>query len=542
MTQSNNFDVILLSDITDVIAMEKTLGPFKVASELRRHGFRVAVIHHLSVFHPDEILQILDQLITDRTLFVGVNNFFYKQPRPFQSQHEAVVLEATANGSILPHGIAYNDAVLDVIRSRNPKCQLVLGGPTGADVSHNRFFDFVVLGYSEKSVINLARHLRDGDELHHAYRSVFGFTVIDDSRAKGYDFASSNTTYDITDGVLPGETLTLEVARGCIFKCAFCSYPMNGKKKLDYIRTKQSLRRELLDNYDRFGTTRYMIIDDTLNDSPEKCQLLCDIAEELPFQLEWWAYLRLDLMAAHPHTIDLLWRGGMRATFYGIETLNARTASAIGKGGNRQRLIDTILTIKQRYGDSISQHGSFIYGLPYEDIRSLEETTQWLLSHDNPLDSWQCLPLMIRDSATLGRNNDFISDIDRNWASYGYEDTGGRNSNYIKEGTFAWRNAHTNFEHVARWTRDIESQGRKQKNRLPGRSALAIAGLGVDLAQILNKSYDDIDWNFLDRAKMSRALEYKQLIYRELGLTLPQTEPTCDTFSAYLQQRIGDCT
>jgi radical SAM superfamily enzyme YgiQ (UPF0313 family) len=30
------------------------------------------------------------------------------------------------------------------------------------------------------------------------------------------------------------KVLPIEIARGCIFKCKFCSYPLNGKQNLDF--------------------------------------------------------------------------------------------------------------------------------------------------------------------------------------------------------------------------------------------------------------------------------------------------------------------
>ena len=44
-----------------------------------------------------------------------------------------------------------------------------------------------------------------------------------------FDFTRSFTTYEHNDLTFHDVPI-LEVARGCIFKCAFCAYMLNGKK------------------------------------------------------------------------------------------------------------------------------------------------------------------------------------------------------------------------------------------------------------------------------------------------------------------------
>ena len=544
MFDKNLPNIILLSDKTDVITMAKTLGPYKVAHALRSHGFEVAVIHHLSVFSFDEICHILSNLISDKTLFVGVNNFFYadisKQKR---SDNGGVILQNIEPGSILPHGPQYNSIVRNLIREQNPNCKLVLGGPTARDVAYNKIFDYQCLGYSEASIVNLAQHLANPKiHLQKTHKSVHGPVIIDDSRAESYDFSECQMNYQDHDVILPGETLLLEVARGCIFKCAFCSFPMNGKKKMDFIRNMDLIYQELVDNYERFGVTRYFFSDDTVNDSPEKCEMIHDMSKRLPFQLEWWGYIRLDLLTAHPKTVDWLFGSGLRAAFFGIETLNPDTAKAIGKGGDRTRLFNTVQKIKQQYGNSVNLHASFIYGLPHESMQSLQQTTDFLLSEQNPLDSWQVNALNIRPNNQT-YSNDFLSDLDKNYAKYGYSVLGNelcsQGSIYslarYEHGQMIWQNEHTNLPEVQKLVEEIYKQSHHVRNKISGQSAFNLAGLGLDLSTSFNKKMDQIDWHELDKKKMQRMILYKNNLFEKLALpTIPTTDAHTETFSSWL--------
>ena len=65
------------------------------------------------------------------------------------------------------------------------------------------------------------------------------------------------TEYELEDNFKDFQPLPLEVSRGCIFKCAFCSHPFLGKKSYDYIRSPESLAKEIKRNYELFKTTRY---------------------------------------------------------------------------------------------------------------------------------------------------------------------------------------------------------------------------------------------------------------------------------------------
>ena len=306
---------------------------------------------------------------------------------------------------------------------------------------------------------------------------------------------------------------------------------MNGKKKFDFIRSMDNIYAELVDNYERFGTTRYFLVDDTVNDSPEKCKMLYDMAQRLPFKLEWWGYIRLDLLAAHPQTVDWLFGSGLRAAFFGIETLNSRTAKAIGKSGNTEKLIETLRKIKQAYGDEVNLHGSFIYGLPHESVESLNSTSEFLLSDQNPLDSWWAYPLVIKKRTETDLYG-FTSDLDMNYEKFGYEDQGDNPNDdgayvYNKKllSALNWKNECTTIEEAENLVNDLLARAMKADcSTLLGLTSFDIAGLGQPLSYALNKRLSEIDWYHVDKMKIMRAREYKRRLYENLRISpIPET-------------------
>jgi hypothetical protein len=98
-------DIILLTDHTDTIFLNKLLGPHKVAHELRRAGYHVVVINHLHIFTFEEICYLLEKLITEKTLYVGINNFWYKDiGNAIETEDGHVTFPTITKGCILQHG------------------------------------------------------------------------------------------------------------------------------------------------------------------------------------------------------------------------------------------------------------------------------------------------------------------------------------------------------------------------------------------------------------------------------------------------------
>jgi hypothetical protein len=541
-------NIILITDNinTNAVSMTKLLGVQKIAYILREAGFEVAVINHLSVFAVSELSHLLSCLISDQTLFVGVSNFFYKKIQLDSDNSANIVLTDGDINSILPHGSEYNQEIKKLIKDKNPKCKLVLGGAAAADLAIFKDFDFVVIGYAEISVLNLANHLKHGEKLNKSYRSIHGPVIVNDPRAEGYNFETSHIRYEDHDAVLPKEILYLEVGRGCIFNCTFCSFPMNGKKKFDYIRHRDLIAAELIDNYQRFGTTRYIFVDDTFNDSVEKCKMIYEVSKSLPFQLEYWAFIRLDLMAAHPETIDMLIDSGLRSMFCGIETFHEKAAKAIRKGGSREKLISTIDYIKNKWGELVQVQAAFILGLPGEDLSSINQTIDYLLSDKNNLDSWGVQALRIRHPDYNNvLTNGFVSDLDRNFEKYGYVNKGKSVDVRANAPVMLWENQYTNFVDMNNLAREITRQAVKTGGAYYY-SSFELAGTGLSLSEIFKSSRKEIDWYRLDKLKLLRAVQYKELLFKQLNvapvsfdeLSWRQQLLKHQTFTRYMVDRI----
>lgn len=341
---------IVFSDVNGSLGVGRYAGPYRYASEFRHRSERVVVIDHMMSFTVDELIQIIQNRVSKRTEWIGISSTFLASsdfdPFAGRVQIREHLQQATSVGLSLPDA----EQLFSFIRSIG--LQIRIGG---ARLKHE--FENVqwISGQGEPSIF------------------------------KDFDFNTSQILWDQEDHIFEGEHLPIEIARGCIFKCSFCSYNLNGKKLWEFCKSPSVVEEEMLSNYDQFGTTGYMFADDTYNDSPVKVREYHDMFKRLPFDIEFTTYARLDLILAKWETMDMLAQSGMKSVFFGIESLNPLSGKSIGKGMDPNRVKDGLLRIKQDYPEIIICAG-FIAGLPHETIDTLQDTIEWL--ENSPIDSY----------------------------------------------------------------------------------------------------------------------------------------------------------
>lgn len=308
--------------------------------------------------------------------------------------------------------------LIDLVKRLHPEVKVIAGGSSVLD-NHYPNIDLFFRGFTDGAMDDIVHFLKTGKFnpflvetiKTHDVKKVVNCT----HHYAKFDLSNLRTEYVDTDFIQPNESLTLETSRGCIFKCKFCSFPLVGKKKNDYIREKDDVKQELINNYIKWGITRYSITDDTFNDNEIKVDNLFEISQELPFKLNFMSYARIDLIHAREGSLDKLVQSGLKGFFFGIESLNERTSRAIGKGLTGDKLKNYLVDIKTKYPD-LHITGSFIVGLPHESIKVFNENIDWSLA-TGVLDSYNFYPLVI----PVDNKVNYISPFSTEWKNYGYE-------------------------------------------------------------------------------------------------------------------------
>lgn len=380
-------------------------GIHRIATEVRSLGMSCQLVQHMNWFTVEEMHKLLCKIIGSNTKIIGFSTTFWRHATEEDIRATSLIV----------------DTILSYIDTHYTNIKIIVGGNESSEISKKyiRRVDAIFLDFPEGILSKYLISVRDNSPAPiEDYRChVTGAAVYKPTEI--FDFSKSKIKYEDNDYIQDRSTLSIEVGRGCIFKCGFCSFKLNGKKKFDYLKDVDVLKQEMIDNYDRYKTQTYILTDDTFNDSTHKVQLLHDMFVSLPFKVYFSAYIRLDLLHVHREQIPLLKNMGLTGAFFGIESFHHKAASNIGKGLNPDIAKQLLYDLKDDYwGNDVKITTSLIIGLPYETIESYEETKKWILSPKNNVDIIDVFPLHVTDPLKYPDGN--LSKFAIESAKYGF--------------------------------------------------------------------------------------------------------------------------
>ncbi len=379
-------EVVLLSDTTlsAEVGNSRYMGPYAVAAAARKAGTSTVVIDYFTR-HPD-FFTYIESFLTSETLAVGISSTFLSPVSGFvhNRKQRKDDLKSYYRGDLWfddPADFkAWFSKLKELMNRRSPRAKLVLGGVKSQFAIFRSelysVFDYVILGAAEQTFTHLVDALRRGESIPCKNINGILFVANDlDVQNKGCPEAE----WGFRDGVQSGESLPLEIARGCVFNCKFCHH----EKKESFKKELETLKLEIQRNYERFGTTVYYFCDDCFNDHPKKVEAICGALLELPFKIQWVSYARVDVAVKFPHTIDLMVESGARGLYWGLESFDGDVARRAGKGTPPDKVKAFLIDFHKKYGHRCMMEGSFITGLPGETDQSLQSTMDWLC--ENPV-------------------------------------------------------------------------------------------------------------------------------------------------------------
>jgi len=477
------YDVVILTCMSGNI-LQRGIGAYQVAGHLRHNGYSVQVIDFTDHFNNEELTDSVKKFIGNNTLAIGVSSTFYRGQAISGGNLSSI--EKDKDHNFLPINIVNT---LKIIKQEFPNIKLMLGGASSYRCEDGSLFDASFQGYSEAAVLDYLSSQR------RLWPTTNGLSNIDGSKFN-FNVDTLEHCWADNDLIFKNETLPIEISRGCIFKCKFCNYPLNGKKKFDYLRSAGVIKRELIDNYERFGTTRYLFGDDTFNDSTYKLEQLHKIITDLPFKIEFATYLRLDLLHAHREQITLLKEMGLGNAFFGIESMNERTARLIGKGMNPEKVKEFLLELQyDLWKDEVFIECSFIVGLPYEDKSSTDQTFQWV--YDNKITNfWNALG--------LEPGKPYKSEFDKNFERYGYQ------LNEKRKNVWHWKNDIMDSDQALKIAEEYNSQSLPNQP-VPSFFLFPLLSTGLfDRKRLANIKGKNIPKNLIAVRTQEMIAEYKQ--------------------------------
>lgn len=374
------------------VQYSRNAGAYKIATEMRTLGHNVEVFDFATYFSDDEIKQFIDSRINNIDVVGWSAQFF--------------------------HRFEFYNKWCDYIKNIKPSVVIITGGPKVTNLLNFTQSKYLIAGYAEFAIADVLAHIEKKPNTL-KFKIVNGQYYVDCNEFYKSDVLPNMAIeYHASDCITPNETLTLGLSRGCIFKCSFCTYPGIGKRKGTFIRDgAKSYYDEIMHNYNQWGTTWYYLSDETVNDSLDKLLDLEEASLQLPFRLNLIGMSRLDLMARQKQHWHIFKNIGYTNWQFGIESFNYSTLKAMNKGYDPSKLKETLIELKEYFGNDAHIDASLIVGGPYETVESTNATFDWLKTTGKNIFTG----LMIF-SMNLHREHEFAvgSDFSRNYEKYGY--------------------------------------------------------------------------------------------------------------------------
>jgi hypothetical protein len=399
----------------------RPLGLYRLRTVSQAQGFEVEVLDFSWCISEEQMLEFCKHCIGDKTLVFGISTVWWK------------LIEETRFGATDKQHTWACPSFFDKFKKLYPHVKIVIGSakvvPVLGAFSLEEYYDWRIEGFADESFPELLKYLsKKPNILKYTILGNKQYAVDSNKTHVISDLSLIETVWEKDDYWLPHQPLPIELSRGCIFKCAFCTHPFLGKKTFEYIRSAEGIANELRRNYELFGTYRYQIADDTFNDSMEKLDRLhraIDLAK-LP-KFEFTGFIRPETLVTNPEMIPKLKELGLVGGYCGIESFNMPARRAIGKGMDIDKVTDILRKLVS--DTKVLLHSSFILGLPGDTIEDADKWLEFLIKTKHSLfPSWHMFVLAISG------NGDSL--IEKDPAKYGYT-LGAFDKDF---GYYQWRN------------------------------------------------------------------------------------------------------
>jgi hypothetical protein len=338
---------------------ERTLWTHRVSTFLRMNDWDAEVVDFTAFWKLEELQEFVRSRTTDNTVMFCFGTAFLNPWSPYLNDF-----------------IAW-------LKKEYPTVPVVVGG-NNAMVTPADNVDYWVDSYGENAVLALCQHLI----------GTLGTPLVTDPAFFGskkvirglYHYPSAPldsylVDYETRDFMMPWECPQIETARGCMFNCSYCNFPLLGQAK-DVSVSKEEFKHQLQTGYEKWGIKNWRVMDETFNDRPEKLQKYADAVDELNYNSWICGFARGDLVVKHREHWDTYIRLGFLGHSMGIETFNHKAGKLVRKGMDPDKLQEGLLDFQaytdihapKRYRANIQM----ICGIPGESVESWNNSLQWL--------------------------------------------------------------------------------------------------------------------------------------------------------------------
>jgi len=295
---------------------------------------------------------------------------------------------------------------LEILKNKSPESKVLLTGLYPSAVSRKTMLeektDFVCQGEGPRTIKSLLRvtDMTNSEELKKVpglwYRESgkIKFTrpaplitqeeLVEELPGMAWDllpmdkYRTSNW-HAMTNDNITGPFASLYTSLGCPFRCSFCCinapFGNNNVENSDYARNKfrfwdPEFMITEFDKIHKMGIKNVKIADEMFVLKQNHFMKLCELIIERGYDFNIWAYARIDTVKEK--YLDTLKKAGVKWLALGIESGNTVVRKDVIKGRFTEVNISDIVGQIQNAG--ISVIGNYIFGLPEDNVETMQET------------------------------------------------------------------------------------------------------------------------------------------------------------------------
>jgi len=174
---------------------------------------------------------------------------------------------------------------------------------------------------------------------------------------------------------------SLYTTLGCPYHCSFCCIQApfrTGEAVLGLREGVNSYRfwspQAVVAQIDRlvndYGVRNIKIADEMFVLNMKHVHGICDLIIERGYDLNFWAYARVDTVRGEG-TVEKLKRAGFNWLTFGIEAASERVRNDVDKAFSQEEIFKTLERIR---AGGINALGNYIFGLPEDDLDTMQQT------------------------------------------------------------------------------------------------------------------------------------------------------------------------
>jgi radical SAM superfamily enzyme YgiQ (UPF0313 family) len=183
---------------------------------------------------------------------------------------------------------------------------------------------------------------------------------------------------------------------GCPYHCSFCCIQApfkSGERTSGFAETANSYRAWSPESVvaqigvlvERYGMRNLKIADEMFVLNPRHVLGICDLLIERGYDLNIWAYARVDTV--RENMVDKLKQAGFHWLAFGIEAADERVRQDVDKAFGQEKVFSTLERVRSA---GINIIGNYIFGLPEDNLDTMQATLDLALELNCEFGNFYC--------------------------------------------------------------------------------------------------------------------------------------------------------